>query len=289
MRIWAVLNALVFRGISRIVPGSEEEQQVRIGVRSLLRLFRPEIQFNMLPRELAEWPRFAVAWQQGGPDEKVLQRVWTGTRGGVGARDIWDLARSVGIAKETEDSFIAMAALSAIAAVAIGGAYGTSVAVSLKKSADRHLPEALVSADQMQAAASAYVTGAQVPIGELARRYLMQLTLSVGVETGALYAGVINHFLRWCGESSDLEGATYEEAVREMTARGAQACTYLASCEKAENVRIRYGDRDEESKIALSVTGNRRMKDAKVNGGIAAMAHCAETLWEASVQLHIVE
>jgi hypothetical protein len=287
MRLWAVLNALVFRGISRIVPGTDEELQVRLGVRSLLRLFRPEIQLNVLPKALKSWACFAAAWQQNGPDVKILERIWTGTRGGVGARDIWDIAHGIACSENTADSFIAMATLSSIATVAIGGAYGASVAAALKKSMVRHLSEATVSADQLQVAADAYVTGSQLPTKELARRYLLQLALGVGVDTSALHAGVANHFLRWCGETSDLTEATYETVVREMQARDVQARAYLASCEQSDKVRIRHGDRDEESEIALSVTGNRCRKNAKVDGGIAAMARCAETLWETSIQLHI--
>ncbi|MBC83400.1 MAG: hypothetical protein CL454_00905 [Acidimicrobiaceae bacterium] len=287
MRLWAVLNALIFRGISRIVPNTDQELQIRLGVRSLLRLFRSEIQLNMLPSGLENWARFAAVWQKGGLDEKQLHRIWTGTRGGVGARDIWDLACGVAGVGNTEDAFIAMSALPAIAAVAIGGAYGASVAVSLKKSAERHLPEVLVSADQLEDAARAYVSGAPISTKEMAQRYLMQLTLGMGVEIGALYAGVTNHFLRWCGESSSLESATYESVVREMTVRGPQTRAYLASCEKAEKVRVRHGGRDEESEITLSVVGSRCMENAKVDGGIVAMARYAENLWETSVQLHI--
>ena len=157
---------------------------------------------------------------------------------------------------------------------------------TLKKSMVRHLSEATVSADQLQVAADACVTGSPLPTKELAR-YLLQLALGVGVDTSALHAGVANHFLRWCGETSDLTEATYETVVREMQARDVQARAYLASCEQTDKVRIRHGDRDEESEIALSVTGNRCRQNAKVDGGIAAMARCAETLWETSIQLHI--
>ena len=285
MRLWAVLNALVFRGTSRIVPGSDEELRVRLGVKSLLRLFRPEIQLNILPKALGDWPRFVAGWQRGGPDENMLSKIWMNTRGGVGARDVWDLTRAIAGRPETADSFVAVAALSSIALLAIGGRYGESVGAALKRAMERHLPEAIVSADQLQSVADAYVVGAELPIDELARRYLMQLALGVGIDTSALYAGVINHFLRWCGEASERIEATYQEAVQEMKARVELARKYLASCEETDKVRVEHGGKDEESVVSLSVTGNRRGQNAKINGGVVVMASYAESLWERSVQL----
>lgn len=217
----------------------------------------------------------------------MLRKIWTNTRGGVGARDIWDIARNLVTREQTEGSFVALASLHSIAALAIGGAYGRSVCIALKKAMERHLPEADVSADQLTSVARAHVSGTELPVLELAKRYLLQLALGVTIRADALYAGVLNHFLRWCGESSDRREATYDDVVEEMRTRDVMARKYLASCEETNRVRVKHEGKDEESAIALSVTGARRSNDAKMDGGMVAMARYAEILWEKSIYLQL--
>jgi len=286
MRLWAVLNALAFRGVSRIVPGSDEELRVRLGVQSLMAVCRPEIRPTTLPADPDSWSACIAEWQRGGPGETVLRKIWTNTRGGVGARDIWDVARNVVARELTEESFVALASLHSIATLAIGGAYGRSVGIALKRAMERHLPEADVSANQLTSAAGAHVSGTELPVVELAKRYLLQLSLGVNIRTDALFAGVLNHFLRWCGESSGRRVATYDDVVEEMRTRDALARNYLASCEETNKVRVSLGGRDEESAIALGLTGTHR-SDAKMDGGIVAMVRYAENLWEKSIYLQV--
>ena len=269
------------------MPESDEELRVRLGIQSLVAVCRPEIRPTTLPVDPKSWPTCIAEWQRGGPGESMLRKIWTNTRGGVGARDIWDIAHNLVAREQTQDSFVALASLHSIAALAIGGAYGRSVCIALKKAMERHLPEAEVSADLLVSAATAHVFGTELPVVELAKRYLLQLALGVTIRTDALYAGVLNHFLRWCGESSDVREATYDDVVEKMRTRVILARKYLASCEETNTVRVKHEGKDEESAIALSVTGAHRCNDAKMDGGVVAMARYAEKLWEKSIYLQL--
>lgn len=279
MRLWSILNALVFRGSVRLVVGTDEEKRVRLGVQSILRLLRPEIQLNVLPKNISDWPEHAAAWQVGGPPVEILRKIWTSTRGGMGARDIWDLTRALAKLPESEDLFVAWACLPAVASVSIGGKYGGSVAVAITKALEKHLPGAMVSANQLDAAAKEHFS--ELSVDELVRRYLLQLSLSVNMGTGALYAGVINHFLRWCGEPSERSDASYRDAFSVLKQRETFARKYIVACEEAKTMRVVHNGTEEDSEINLSLTG--KSGGTLVEGGMGAVSHAAEELWEASI------
>ena len=291
MRLWSLMNALVFRGAPRLTKGSDRLELVRLGVASLLALFRPHIQNSMLPEEIDRWPEIVVAWQKNG-DVGMVRKIWTSTCGGVGARDIWDLAHALVLKPKSEHVFITVACLPALAAVSIGGNYGISVATSLSRGIRRHLPSAMVSAENIKEAAAEYVSSEpRAPVGELCRRYLLQLSLGVVMDRPSLMAGVLNHYLKWCGKESERQTAEMQDVVRAMEAEPDRARTYLSACEGTQTINVQRNAADEGQSVVttMRVVGAQKNQGQHTSspifdGGCNEVLRYAERRWEANIR-----
>ena len=279
------MNALAFRGVPRLIAGSDQAELVRLGVWALMCLFRPEIKDNRLSDAVEDWPRTIVAWQRNANPE-MLRNIWTKTCGGVGARDIWDVTRVLMDKPCSQHLFVIVACLPALASVVIGGNYGTSVAVALSQGLRKHLPSAMVSAGDLERVAAEYIfAGANVSVREMCRRYILQLSLGVSMERPTLMAGVLNHFLEWCGEVSNRESATAEDVVLAMEKYPLRARKYLKECDGTRTMTVRRGGAGGDARSVvtnMSVTGKRR--DASMlDGGCHQVLLYAERKWEAGI------
>ena len=294
MRLWALMNALAFRGAKRIVPGSDQFSQVRQGVDCMLHIFRPEIEDSCLSDDVNEWAEQIVSWQPNVPSVDLLRKIWTSTVGGFGARDIWDLTRALSDRPVSSDLFIVAACLPAIASVALGGSYGASVAMALSSGLRKHLPSALVSAGDLRTAADSHVSSSVVeePVSEICRRYLLQLAFGVTMPREKLYAGVLNHFLNWCGEHSDTNTATADQVIEEMEKHSVLARKYLNACDGTSTINVHRGpNKDVESVVTTMRLGNGVSKQQKqkqvvmMDGGVHAVFRYAEDRWEAGIRV----
>ena len=284
MRLWSLMNALAFRGVPRLVAGSDRAELVRLSVWALMCLFRPEIKDNRLPEAVGDWPRIIVAWQRNANTE-MLRNIWTNTCGGVGARDIWDVTRALADKPCSEHLFVVVACLPALASVVIGGNYGASVAVALSQGLRKHLPSAMVSAGDLERVASEYVfAGANVSVREMCRRYVLQLSLGVSMERPKLLAGVLNHFLEWCGEVSDRDTATAEDVASAMEKYPSRARQYLEACDGTRTMTVRRSSGGDARSVVtkMSVTG-KHQDTSMLDGGCHQVLLYAERKWEAGI------
>ena len=145
-----------------------------------------------LSRRLHDWPTFITSLQTVPPS--TLQNIWRHTKGGFGAKDIFDLVDTLRphIDEAPRDVLIIFVALQSLSSMLLGGNYGRSVGRAFHTVIASHLPHAV---DCTLAELKQYDPQPQdTSLQDLLRRYVQRLLDYRNVDQEVLYAGILNHY-----------------------------------------------------------------------------------------------
>ena len=240
MRFQPLLNVLVFRATPRVVPGSEDERMVRRGMRSLLRILKPNAPEPLLPESTEKWCDHVFRHWMGGKHLPVetSRRIWVDLKGGFGARDFFDMCQAVQAKAEAHpvDALIVFTFMGTLASLALGGNYGASVARAFRIVATNHFPRVLdASVRDIEAIASEFSTEDRM------RAYADYLMKSSGMSENVVAAGIYNHFVQWRRHRPENVHTMHLAQLSEHLESDPQGMTYLDECLKANDVRVQKG------------------------------------------------
>ena len=267
MRLFDFLNALFFRGVQRITS-VEDSKRVRVGTTALLSVCRPNQTFTF-PDDMKSWPRAMYDFQAKHtrakfPPYTLLRRTWEETKGGLGARDVWDIMHTVGKHEKHSKAFDVAACMPTMAQLALGGRYGLSVASALRSAYHTHLPcanfESIARAQQSS------------HIDSLVRQYVSRLLLGITLSEEEICAGIINHFLN----VNKFDSATKAEVVHYLSMDPEESLRYLKNCLEAGSIDVTnvHGSK--------SVVSRRENGVGEFSAGIMPAAVEAERRWESN-------
>lgn len=194
--------------------------------------------------------------QQFGRNVAILAK----SRGGIGARDVFDACHvMVRNARAYPGGdlllFRACACLPTVVSCTLGGSYGTGVVHAFVRGMSNVCPEVL-STHMIQDRFKEFNIRVLGSVADEIRAYTKQICMGIRRDNSALCAGIINHFGKAHGLSTnDIRSATEEEVVAFLSRHPAEAKAYLAQCSGAA-VPIQVDVDDDVSCVSLSLSNS---------------------------------
>lgn len=195
------------------------------------------------------------------PVEKT-RAIWTNSKGGYGARDIWDLLASctarcisTNLSQQQRDAnlyslFVIAALIVPVSKALLGGAYGVRVATALKRALETHAPESHQIPVQVGDGKCVFehfakffkrIEGSTKTDIEC---YLNCLTTTLRLPPEQVYNGVLAHFVQWSGGKSFAykSALTISQVVQLMLSTPDLAKKYLAHCKTQKQIQVALHD-----------------------------------------------
>jgi len=208
MRLANLLHAIAYR-----VPNKKyDAEKVRMFVRHICFLLRKST-FD-IGGDSSAWGAKVYAYLTPPVPEPIERQVWTSTKGGIGARDFWDICYSLlklprGDNTKMQDShcyslFVVASTIPHVSRVVLGGKHGMTVSDAFRKALLNHVPEALCQVDQTIKQYSAYTVRIEGSVAQTLEQYLKQLICVVRMPETDLHAAVFYHFAKWMNQSKSI-------------------------------------------------------------------------------------
>ncbi len=195
------------------------------------------------------------------PVEKE-RAAWTNSKGGYGARDIWDMLSSCAaqcistdLTEKQRDSnlyslFVIAALIVPVSKALLGGAYGIRVAAALECTLEMHAPESQQIPVRVGDGKCVFehfakffkrIEGSTKTDIEC---YLNCLTTTLRLPPEQVYNGVLAHFVSWSGgkpfEYKSVR--TIDQVVQLMLSTPDLAKKYLAHCKTQKQIQVALHD-----------------------------------------------
>lgn len=208
MRLANLLHAIAYR-----VPNKKyDAAKIRMFVRHICFLLRKST-FD-IGGDPSDWGAKVYAYLNTPVPEPIERQVWTSTKGGMGARDFWDMCYSLlklppGDTTKTQDShcyslFVVASTIPHVSRVVLGGEYGMTVSDAFRKALLNHVPEALCQVDQTIKQYSAYTVRIEGSVAQTLDQYLKQLICVVRMPETEIHAAAFYHFVTWTNQTKSI-------------------------------------------------------------------------------------
>jgi hypothetical protein len=256
MRLGNILHVIGFRLNQVHVP----DDTFRVFVDHLCRLIRGKN--FVLQGSRYTWGKQVQAFLQSPIPVEKERQIWSNTKGGFGARDVWDMLRSCGarcvsteVSQQERDAhlyslFVLAALVVPVSKTLLGGEYGNRVARALRRSLETHAPETQRIPVQVGNGKCIFE-----PFSVFFRRiegstktdfecYLNCLTTTLRLPAEKVYNGVLAHFVHWSGGASVAYKKTLslDQVVRIIMSTPAQAKKYLEFCKTQKQIQVSLDD-----------------------------------------------
>ena len=187
----------------------------------------------------------------------IEEKAWSTTKGGFGARDIWDIliacdnACRVFETKEEKDQklfnlFLLTTLMRPMSKYLLGGNYGDTVCKSLRMASTIHIPETLhlknfekktIFKHFLQ-----FIKRIEFNVQQSLENYLKCLQMSLRLSQEKIYHGVLSHFSTWANKS--FKASTKTNIVTLLMQDVPLLKKYLQFCEKQKSFCIRYQNKN---------------------------------------------
>jgi hypothetical protein len=265
MRLNNVLKVIAFRVPYRDVSPAI----VTLFVQHLSVLVRKNNPIILSSTDPFQWKRQIHDYLNTPIPLHLEENVWKNTKGGFGARDIWDLlsacvhaAQQFDHAQERDTKlfslFVVAVLIVPMAMALLGGKYGNSVSTNLRRSLQVNVPESL----HMKSYSSAdifkrflkYCVRVESTTGDQLRKYFHCLLTTLRLPKEQILAGVVRHFYDWMQHPPpNLTSYTVKTVTELMLVEDSTVIQrYLDYCTKQSSISIVVGNK--ESVIPIDLT-----------------------------------
>jgi len=206
------------------------------------------------------WGKQVKVFLQSPIPDEAERKIWTSTKGGYGARDIWDLLSSCVHRTIAETSsqqqrdtnlyslFVVAALIVPVSEVLLGGAYGIRTANALKHTLTLHAPESQQIPVQVGTGKCVFEHFAQFfkRIEGCTKTdiecYLNCLTTALRLPPDQVYNGVLKHFLVWSRQQIFEKTLSREQVIQTMLSTPDLARQYLDFCKTQKHIQVTLED-----------------------------------------------
>lgn len=185
---------------------------------------------------------------------EIESRVWKITKGGFGARDIWDIFNACinSVSKEENQDkklfslFVVMSLMPEIAKGLLGGNYGESISKTLYNMLLIHVPESLQihnnDLKKIFQAFGQFLVRFQENSRKRLKKYLKIISTCIRMEKGKVYNIIYHHFMDWKGVPCNTQVLSVD-TIENIMASDERIEVYLQECTS-------------KGKIDLNIKGN---------------------------------
>lgn len=248
MRLGSLLSVVAFRVPTRKV----NLYSFVLFVEHLTLLVREER--LRLDKKTEDWGSQILQYLDKQIPLEIESRIWKMTKGGFGARDIWDILNACiySVSKEENQDkklfslFIVISLMPGIAKGLLGGNYGESISKTLYNMLLVHVPESLNTHNndlkKLFQAFGQFLLRFQENSRKRLKKYLKIISTCIRMEKGKVYNIIYHHFMEWKGEPFDNKILSVD-TIENIMASDDRIEAYLQECTS-------------KGKIDLNIKGN---------------------------------
>ncbi len=219
-----------------------------------------------------KWKFIIHAATDSGVPLHIEEQAWKTTKGGFGARDIWDTLIACDNAtrkyqtKEEKDEkmfnmFLLTTLMKPMSKYLLGGNYGDSVRKSLRMAMAIHLPETLHLKNFKKKTIFThflkFIERIELNVQTSLENYLKCLQMSLRLSEENIHKGVLSHYSTWAKKS--YKASTNTNIVKILMQDMQMLKKYLQFCEKQKCFCIHYQNKD------IKIPLNYKLKSEKTH------------------------